>query len=70
MRNVSINFLLKYRSDYGCMASEPKICKCCSVKLELTSVTKVSVDILLVDSKTTTFRDVSTECGEDPHISM
>jgi hypothetical protein len=36
----------------------------------LASVTKVSVDILLVDSKTTTFRDVSTECGEDPRISM
>jgi hypothetical protein len=51
-------------------ASEPEICKCCTVKPELTSVTKVSVDVLLVDSKTTTFRDVSMECGDDPCISM
>jgi hypothetical protein len=51
-------------------ASEPKICKYYAVKPELMSVTKVSVDVLLVDLKTTTFRDVSVECGDDPHISM
>jgi hypothetical protein len=34
------------------------------------SVTKVSVDVLLVHSKTTTFHDVSMECGDDPCISM
>jgi hypothetical protein len=33
-------------------------------------VTKVSVNVLLVGSKTTTFRDVSVECGDDPRISM
>jgi hypothetical protein len=51
-------------------ASESEICKCCAVKPELTPVTKVSVDVLLVDSKVTTFCDVSTECGDDPCISM
>jgi hypothetical protein len=33
-------------------------------------VTKVSVDVLLVDSKATTFCDISAECGDDPCISM
>jgi hypothetical protein len=51
-------------------ATEPEICKCCTVKLELMSVTKVSVDVLLVDSKTITFRNVSMECSDDPHISI
>jgi hypothetical protein len=51
-------------------ASESEICKCCTVKLELMSVTKVSVDVLLVDSKTATFHIISVECGDAPHISV
>jgi hypothetical protein len=33
-------------------------------------VTKVSVDVLLADSKTTTSCDISVECDDDPDISM
>jgi hypothetical protein len=32
-------------------------------------VTKVLVDVLLVNSKTTTFRDISLESSDDPCIS-
>jgi hypothetical protein len=65
--NSCIQFLVRFQPHYH---QNHVFWQRLAVKQNLTSVTKVSVDDLLIDSETTIIRDVSAVCGDDPCTSV